>query len=476
MSSSVLVVEQAVGPFVAGELVRFVDAKEDQTVLVRLGGRECWADAFHFREPSGRADVFDTLTKCEEGYVQLLSSFVQVFADSLDMRDTEVKRELLKDPSIALALSSFRQILSLHAPLIRAMQDAEHSFASHLFDFASGLGCYSEYATHVSTAVNSLTQFASKHKAIVEVLVPFLGPELADSAPGEAREAALAKVSKSERVAAIAQLREYMMLPVSRYERYALVAEMLLVVGEDAKGGAVQLPAACEKLVEAVQLVQAEVVQRQHQQQVLDIQAQFVGSVALFEPQRRLVHEGPLKKASRKKLQQFHFHLFNDALVYSRRTVRGMYRLHRALPLNSLLVEDVDEEDYGLGLDTTSALGAAEASEAGGKRAVGGTLMAQFPFRICSAQKSFMVHAASAEEKQRWLAVLTEEIQMAKKATEGGGGSRGGSRLLAGEEGAGDGDDAVAIAPVWDNDGNASGCPICEKPFSMYSRRHHCRC
>jgi hypothetical protein len=105
-----------------------------------------------------------------------------------------------------------------------------------------------------------------------------------------------------------------------------------------------------------------------------DLEEKFKGSASLVQPGRRLVKCGPLFKVNRKGSgQRYYFHLFNDALAYSKENLAG-FQLHRMMDNYRLKV--IDSPD----------------SEA-----------VKHSFTLVSSDKSFVVYANDSETKLEWL-------------------------------------------------------------------------
>jgi hypothetical protein len=69
---------------------------------------------------------------------------------------------------------------------------------------------------------------------------------------------------------------------------------------------------------------------REAQEVVLKIQRQFAGVVDIFTPEREFIRSGMLTKVGRSSgKREYIFHLFNDSLIYSDKSLRG-FKFHRA--------------------------------------------------------------------------------------------------------------------------------------------------
>jgi len=140
------------------------------------------------------------------------------------------------------------------------------------------------------------------------------------------------------------------------------------------------------------------------------------------------VGEGVLTKACRKKPKPRQFFLFNDLLVYGNIVInKKKYNKQHLIPLEEVKLKSLEDEG-------------------------------QFKngWLICTRGKSFAVFAATATEKQEWMAHINKCIEdllrkSGKKAVD-------------------------EHAAVWVPDSEAGTCMHCKKvQFTLVNRRHHCR-
>jgi len=145
-------------------------------------------------------------------------------------------------------------------------------------------------------------------------------------------------------------------------------------------------------------------------------------------PGRVLVGEGVLTKACRKKVKPRQFFLFNDLLVYGNIIInKKKYNTQHIIPLEEVKLKSLEDDG-------------------------------QFKngWLICTRGKSFAVYAATATEKQEWMAHINKCIEdLLKKSGKKASDSH---------------------AAVWVPDSEANTCMHCKKvQFTLVNRRHHCR-
>ena len=89
-------------------------------------------------------------------------------------------------------------------------------------------------------------------------------------------------------------------------------------------------------------------------------------------------------KVCRRDLREYHFHLFNDLLTYSKRKGSNQYKLHRKLSMSATTFKEVSDADAK-------------------KNKVAYAIL------IGNTHKSFMVGCRSAESRRVWI----EKLKMA---------------------------------------------------------------
>jgi len=143
---------------------------------------------------------------------------------------------------------------------------------------------------------------------------------------------------------------------------------------------------------------------------------------------RVLVGEGILTKACRKKPKPRQFFLFNDLLVYGNIILnKKKYNKQHIIPLEDVKLQTLEDD----GLYRNGWL-------------------------ICTRGKSFAVYAATATEKQEWMAHIDKCIRDLLQKS---------GKTAASEH-----------AAVWVPDSEANTCMVCRKSqFTIMNRRHHCR-
>ncbi|CAL9693652.1 unnamed protein product [Knipowitschia caucasica] len=147
---------------------------------------------------------------------------------------------------------------------------------------------------------------------------------------------------------------------------------------------------------------------------------------SLFKEGRVLVGEGRLLKQCRRKTQPKVFFLFNDVIVYGSILLHGRwYKDQKIIPLESIKLEDMED-----------------------------TARLKNQWLIRTPRKSFVVAAASKEDKHSWM----QNIELCKSILVKQG-------HCPSEE----------FAVSWMPDKASQICLICKAKFKTFKRRHHCR-
>uniref|UniRef100_A0A6Q2X6K9 FYVE, RhoGEF and PH domain containing 6 n=1 Tax=Esox lucius TaxID=8010 RepID=A0A6Q2X6K9_ESOLU len=174
-------------------------------------------------------------------------------------------------------------------------------------------------------------------------------------------------------------------------------------------------------------------------QKLIQVQCRLNGHHEIVAPGRVFLKEGVLMKLSRKVMQPRMFFLFNDTLLYTTPVQSGQFKLNNMLSLAGMKVSKPSQEAF------------------------------QNELTIESVERSFILSASSAVERDDWLEAISTSIKdhTRKKI------SFISSKSL--EEEIGSGAPLGSKAPIWIPDLRATMCMICTCEFSLTWRRHHCR-
>lgn len=222
--------------------------------------------------------------------------------------------------------------------------------------------------------------------------------------------------------------------PVQRIPRYNLLLADLLKNTDESHPDYGNIERSIEEMKNISQYINESIKMNENRKKVIEIHNSMTnlpGNLNLVEPHRVFVMQDVLTKVCRKAPKKFTFFLFSDILLYADQSL-DRYRCHHVFYLSKSRFIDK-------GIPLT--------------------------FDIVSEKKSFAVLTKDNAEKDQWLSKLeanTRQIRTRRASLQGPSGG-----LLM--------DLALGEAPVWVPDGAGTGCFVCSEPFTLISRRHHCR-
>lgn len=175
-------------------------------------------------------------------------------------------------------------------------------------------------------------------------------------------------------------------------------------------------------------------------QKLIQVQCRLIGQHEIVQPGRIFLKEGALNKLSRRVLQPRMFFLFNDMLLYTTPAQSGQYKVNNKLCLASMRVSKPALEAY------------------------------QNELNIESVERSFILSASSATERDEWLEAISKAISDFRKKN---------ASFIPGkitdDVDTGSGAPLGSKAPIWIPDSRVTMCMICTFKFTAAYRRHHCR-
>uniref|UniRef100_A0A665VRE2 FYVE, RhoGEF and PH domain-containing protein 6-like n=1 Tax=Echeneis naucrates TaxID=173247 RepID=A0A665VRE2_ECHNA len=238
-------------------------------------------------------------------------------------------------------------------------------------------------------------------------------------------------------------LKHYLLKPVQRIPQYQLLFTDYLKNLSEESDDYKDTQAALALVKEVANHANDIMKQGDNFQKLIQVQCSLTGHHEIVQPGRIFLKEGVLMKLARKVMQPRKFFLFNDILLYTTPVQAGQYKLNKMLCLAGMKVSKPSQEAY------------------------------QNELNIESVERSFILSASSATERDEWLEAISTAISdyTRRKIT-----------FISGkppEEGelsdAGDGAPLGSKAPIWIPDPRATMCMICTCEFTLTWRRHHCR-
>ncbi|XP_047245472.1 FYVE, RhoGEF and PH domain-containing protein 6 isoform X2 [Girardinichthys multiradiatus] len=368
---------------------------------------------------------------------QEIMSSEKVFVDVLkllhiDFRDAVAKatrqngKPVVDERILSQILYYLPQLYQLNKDLLRELEErvahwSDHQRLSDIFvQKGPYLKMYSTYIRQFDNNVALLDEQCRKNPAFAAVVREF---------------------EMSPRCASLA-LKHYLLKPVQRIPQYQLLLtdylKNLPEDSEDYKDTQTALSVVKEVANHANDIMK----QGDNFQKLMQIQYSLNGQHEIVQPGRVFLKEGTLMKLSRKVMQPRMFFLFNDALMYTTPVQSAQYKLNSVLSLAGMKVSKPSQEAY------------------------------QNELNIESVERSFILSASSAKERDEWLEAIGKAIEdyTKKKITFISSRSQ--------EEAEGVIDSGAPLgskAPIWIPDLRATMCMICTCEFTLTWRRHHCR-
>lgn len=224
--------------------------------------------------------------------------------------------------------------------------------------------------------------------------------------------------------------------PIQRIPRYKLLLERICEYTRPGHCDELFLKEAVNRVAVAASLINETVRDQENLESVLEAQKKFAGQLSFVTADRRLLRSGKLTKMSTKRREEVMLHLFNDILVYSGVLITGGYRVRRVVQLTSKAV--------GIRLQIPVTHRSHVRQDCG--------------FVVTSLEKTFVLFAATPEERISWVMDITTAIDNAQQ------------KLCSSSN-----ETPADAAALWVPDAVAGSCSVCHAGFKVFFRRHHCR-
>ncbi|XP_076860814.1 FYVE, RhoGEF and PH domain-containing protein 6 isoform X2 [Brachyhypopomus gauderio] len=367
--------------------------------------------------------------------MEIMSS-EKVFVDVLkllhiDFRDAVAKatrasgKPVVEEKVLNQILYYLPQLYELNKDLLRELEERVAHWSDHqrLADIFVQKGpylkMYSTYIREFDRNVALLDEQCRKNPSFATVVRQF---------------------ETSPRCASLA-LKHYLLKPVQRIPQYQLLlTDYLKNLPEDSSDYK-DTQTALGVVKEVANHANDIMKQGDNFQKLMQVQYSLNGHHEIVQPGRVFLKEGTLMKLSRKVMQPRMFFLFNDILLYTTPVQSGQYKVNSMLSLAGMKVSKPSQEAY------------------------------QNELNIESVERSFILSASSATERDEWLeAIATAIDDYTRKKI-----SFISSRSQESEGTSVDGPPLGSKAPIWIPDLRTTMCMICTCEFTLTWRRHHCR-
>ncbi|XP_068417651.1 FYVE, RhoGEF and PH domain-containing protein 6 isoform X1 [Eschrichtius robustus] len=363
----------------------------------------------------------------EKVFVDVLKLLHIDFRDAVAHASRQLGKPVIEDRILNQILYYLPQLYELNRDLLKELEERMLNWTEQqrIADIFVKKGPYLKmYSTYIKEFDKNIALLDEQYK----------------KNPGFA--AVVREFEMSPRCANLA-LKHYLLKPVQRIPQYRLLlTDYLKNLLEDA-GDYRDTQDALAVVIEVANHANDTMKQGDNFQKLMQIQYSLNGHHEIVQPGRVFLKEGILMKLSRKVMQPRMFFLFNDALLYTTPVQSGMYKLNNMLSLAGMKVRKPTQEAY------------------------------QNELKIESVERSFILSASSAPERDEWLEAISRSIEeYAKKRI-----TFCPSRSL--DEADSENKDEVSPlgskAPIWIPDTRATMCMICTSEFTLTWRRHHCR-
>ncbi|XP_077932545.1 FYVE, RhoGEF and PH domain-containing protein 6 isoform X2 [Halichoerus grypus] len=363
----------------------------------------------------------------EKVFVDVLKLLHIDFRDAVAHASRHLGKPVIEDRILNQILYYLPQLYELNRDLLKELEERmsnwteQHRIADIFVKKGPYLKMYSTYIKEFDKNIALLDEQCKKNPAFAAVVRDFeMSPRCANLA-----------------------LKHYLLKPVQRIPQYRLLLTDYLKNLLEDSGDYRDTQDALAVVIEVANHANDTMKQGDNFQKLMQIQYSLNGHHEIVQPGRVFLKEGTLMKLSRKVMQPRVFFLFNDALLYTTPVQSGMYKLNNMLSLAGMKVRKPTQEAY------------------------------QNELKIESVERSFILSASSATERDEWLEAISRSIEeYAKKRI-----TFCPSRSL--DEADSENNEEVSPlgskAPIWIPDIRVTMCMICTSEFTLTWRRHHCR-
>ncbi|XP_008281460.1 FYVE, RhoGEF and PH domain-containing protein 6-like isoform X2 [Stegastes partitus] len=363
----------------------------------------------------------------ESVFVDVLKMLHVDFRDSVSKASQQSGKPVIEERLLNQILYYLPQLYELNQNLLKELRqrvdkwDENAQVADIFLKKGPYLKMYSTYIREYDKNVALLEEQTKKNAAFGAVVKNF---------------------EASPRCANLA-LKHYLLKPVQRIPQYQLLlTDYLKNLSEDSDDYK-DTQAALAIVKEVANHANDIMKQGDIFQKLIQVQCRLNGHHEIVQPGRVFLKEGILMKLSRKVMQPRMFFLFNDVLLYTTPVQSGQFKLNNMLSLAGMKVSKPSQE------------------------------ACQNELKIESVERSFILSASSATERDEWLEAISTAISdYTRKKISFISGKPPDQIDLSDHD---DGAPLGSKAPIWIPDPRTSMCMICTCEFTLTWRRHHCR-
>ncbi|XP_029991747.1 FYVE, RhoGEF and PH domain-containing protein 6-like [Sphaeramia orbicularis] len=403
------------------------EEEEDSSSISSKGDIEPTEESVNEKKKTKILHIATEIMSSESVFVDVLKLLHVDFRDAVSKASRKSGKPVIENQLLNQILYYLPQLYELNKDLLKELKqrvakwDEKPQVADIFLKKGPYLKMYSMYIREFDKNVALLEEQTKKNPAFGAVVRKF------EASPCCANLA----------------LKHYLLKPVQRIPQYQLLlTDYLKNLSED-----------CDdyKDTQAALVIVKEVANHANDimkqgdifQKLIQVQCRLTGYHEIVHPGRIFLREGILKKLSRKVMQPRMFFLFNDILLYTTPVQSGQFKVNNMLSLAGMKVSKPTQEAY------------------------------QNELNIESVERSFILSASSALERDDWLEAISTAITdyTKKKISFISGKTPDEVELRDATNGAPLG----SKAPIWIPDPRTTMCMICTCEFSLTWRRHHCR-
>eukprot|EP00602_Paraphysomonas_sp_CaronLab_P013344 CAMPEP_0185042680 /NCGR_PEP_ID=MMETSP1103-20130426/42490_1 /TAXON_ID=36769 /ORGANISM="Paraphysomonas bandaiensis, Strain Caron Lab Isolate" /LENGTH=1107 /DNA_ID=CAMNT_0027582787 /DNA_START=644 /DNA_END=3967 /DNA_ORIENTATION=- len=363
--------------------------------------------------PSSGSELFDRK-----------GSYTAIIGGVVARIQTQSIADTLKDADVQIYLRVTENLVSSFVEFLMLLEMSVSSSGGKAQDLYLGAVCLSQ---QVGALFQQMVSYASGYQAAIRVLN---SSQLAQF-KSDAEERFFPSTFESV---------IYGILKIPDRLEYVLSKVLKLLPGNHSDK--TKLTVVLERIQSLRTEMRVVIKEKANYEKLLEIKNCFVPGLLQVDPvlqylisnEREFIRDGVLTKICRKENKIFKFWLFNDYLVYGTPLPGGKYRWNRAMSLLTCTAQ----KHTSLGSSTHA-------------------------FEILGAEKSFVVIASNAGERDIWLDSIHAAVVACrqKKGVQAESVSSPGKSLH---------------AAIWVPDSVGVTCCVCNAPFKGFTnRKHHCR-
>eukprot|EP00808_Paulinella_micropora_P015437 g60253.t1 len=381
-----------------------------------------------------RVRVFEEIVATEKTYVEQLRAIKDLYVTPLQKELAEnPKKPILSKEEVDVLFRNVVSIQDLHQKFLKELEKT----AKHFGPETKLSPLFIDFSPYFKT----YTFFVNRHDDAVSVLTDILQSKASQYSRFQKLERSATQHPYSKGLG----LASLLITPVQRVPRYRLLLTEFQKATEESHADYMGISQALD-LVSTVALhINQELHASANRQLFLSIQEELglTAKQSLLTPSRRFIRKGKIMRVCRRAHKEFVFYLFSDLLLYAQPLANGWKnQVHRKIPIDpaSFAVKDLEDGSRG-------------------RRTI-------YRFQIQSSQKSFILYLPSQTEKLSWLQDIQLQIEGVKRAIA--------TKCALAPHAA----QAVGLPqhqPVWAEDSSLTDCPLCQRSFTFFRRRHHCR-